>query len=247
MEQNQEQQFYELGELFEISWNIFKQYYKVILSVIAIITIPLNFISTSIYDPATIQATLMEVLENGAELPIKELSGFFIISALTNVLVILSITNIVDICSKEETPDIQLTFNKIAVKIIPAIILWVLYSVLVLMGTMFFILPGVVIGVLGFFGLYSISISEQTPIEALKYSKNIISGYAWKVFAYIIVIAISNILVTTITTIPLSYVSDSIFWNTIISINNALISSFFYVIYAVMFINYRNVFESTNT
>ena len=187
---------------------------------------------------------LIDVIENGGDLPLSELSGFFIISMLSSLLIIMGVTIIVDICSKEEQANVQQTFTIIARKLVPAIITWLLYSVLTVLGSFLFIVPGLVVGVLGFFAIYSISLSNQNPIEALIYSKDLIIGNWWKVFANILVIAISNILIVAIANIPLAYVSDSELWNTIININNSLIGSFFYVIYAVMFINYRNVFES---
>lgn len=68
----------------------------------------------------------------------------------------------------------------------------ILFAIAVTIGTVLFIVPGVMIGLAGMFYVYIILDKHSRPVEALKESARITKGYKWQLLGFMVWIVLIN-------------------------------------------------------
>ncbi len=97
--------------------------------------------------------------------------------------------------------------------IIPLFIAAILYTIAVGIGTLLFIIPGIVLGIKFFFFDYLIVDQKMGPLEALKESSYITNGAKWDFFLLSLLLFLINLLgalfflIGLLVTIPTSYLA----------------------------------------
>lgn len=172
---------YSVGELLNRAWQIYKTKIKVILGIMAI---PLFFIL---------------ILTFISFIPL--LSGLFLSSKLRSVLPFLGLITIVLILgllsyiiptwsqlaliyiTKERDKEIGVKESLIRVKnkIIPSLWLSILYGLIIIVGLILLIIPGIVFSVWYFFAIYILVSEDLRGRKALSRSKELVSGNFGKV------------------------------------------------------------------
>lgn len=152
----------------------------------------------------------------------------FILAPLIDYLVGISIVTISLVIASGHTP----TFNDLFKSFKNYKITWhyilttLLYILIVVIGLIFFILPGIYLAVrLHFYKFLIIEHENMGPIDTLKESMRMTSGLFWRLLGFIIVIALFNIVgvlllgVGLIITIPVSVLAHAFLYKKLLHHN----------------------------
>lgn len=149
-------------------------------------------------------------------------TGFMpIIGSLTSLFVGIAVTYISIVIASDKTPiygDLIRCFKSYKITLHYAIATF-LYAIIVLLGLILFILPGIYLAVrLGFYKFLVIEYENMKAVDSLKESMKITSGYFWKIFGFVILLIIINILgaipfgLGLIITIPVSVIAGAVLY-----------------------------------
>lgn len=114
------------------------------------------------------------------------------------------------------------TFTSTAPKILKYVLAQILLGLIVVVGLLLFIVPGVIFAIKFMFTPYLVIDKGLGPIEALKASEKITTGRKWDMMGYMMaaaVLAYSGILalfVGLIVTIPVATLSYAVLYNTLV-------------------------------
>lgn len=142
----------------------------------------------------------------------------FFLSPIINLLVGIAVITVSLVIASGHTPkfdDLLKSFKNYKITW-HYILTTILYIIIVLIGLIFFILPGIYLAVrLHFYKFLIIEHENMDPIEILKESLRMTSGLFWKLLGFIIVIALFNIAgalllgIGLIITIPVSVLAHA--------------------------------------
>ena len=93
-------------------------------------------------------------------------------------------------------------------KIIPLIIWYILYGILVAIGFVVLIIPGLYLMVSLMFGVYAIVMEDLGPIAALKKSHELVKGNWWRTTGFLTVIMVILMVVYVAFLFPAGYVGS---------------------------------------
>ena len=94
----------------------------------------------------------------------------------------------------------------------------ILYGLIVGVGTIFFIIPGIILGVMFQFYKYAIVDKKLGIIESLNYSKELTSGYRWTIFGIDVVLILINVAgvlllgIGLLFTVPLTFIAEALMY-----------------------------------
>lgn len=93
----------------------------------------------------------------------------------------------------EEQPDYSDIFSQFHLffKYFAAVII---YGIMVFIGVIFFVVPGIILAIQFYFAFYAIIDKEMGPIDALEHSAVLTRGSRWDIFAFFIAVMILNTL-----------------------------------------------------
>lgn len=75
----------------------------------------------------------------------------------------------------------------------PYVIASILFGIAVAVGTILLIIPGVIIGLMWMFYMYLILDKKLSPLDALKESAKMTSGYKWQLLGFAVILMLINI------------------------------------------------------
>jgi len=82
----------------------------------------------------------------------------------------------------ESTETVKSIFAKTQPLFWPYFGLSLLVGIIVMLWTLFFIVPGIIMGIFYMFSIYAFLFAEQRGKQAMKFSKQLVQGYWWAVF-----------------------------------------------------------------
>ncbi len=100
----------------------------------------------------------------------------------------------------------------------------ILYGLIVGIGTILLIIPGIILGIMFQFYKYAIVDKKLGIIESLNYSKDLTSGYRWTIFGIDIVLILINVagalllVVGLLFTIPLTLITEALMYKKLSSV-----------------------------
>lgn len=115
--------------------------------------------------------------------------GFWILNMLVNIGSIKISLKLAD-HKQAEFSDL---FNEYRL-LLPFIVGSIIYALIVVVGLIFLIVPGIYFGIRYHFYSYFIVDKKLSPLEALKESSRITSGVKWKLFLFSLVLGLVNVL-----------------------------------------------------
>lgn len=121
----------------------------------------------------------------------------------------------------------------------PYIGLSLLTAILIILWTFLFIIPGIIYSVFYVFAIYVFFCEGKKGMDAIRRSKNLVSGHFWPVFGRILFLLLVTIIFVSIIALPLSPLPKEsaayTIWNFIMQIINIIVAPvyiiFFYKIY----------------
>lgn len=146
---------------------------------------------------------------------------------------------IVKIYNKEKTLEIKIELEQTRHLIIPAFLISLLVGLIVILGTVILIIPGIFLGVLLTFSYYSVIIDEHKVIQSLSTSYNLVRkrwwATFWRLFVPALFFTIILLLIQWIISIPTEIIFNNLeqgtifntFLLTIFSLISVLIGVFF--------------------
>ena len=99
----------------------------------------------------------------------------------------------------------------------------ILYGLIVAVGTLALIVPGIILAIMFQFYKYAIIDKKLGIIESLNYSKELTRGYKWTIFGIDIVLILINLggalllLVGLIFTIPITMIAEAVMYKKLVS------------------------------
>lgn len=141
--------------------------------------------------------------------------------------------------------------------ILPVFAASILYSILVIVGSILCIIPGIMIFVYLYFYMYVYIVEDRSVVDSLQRSYELVKGNWWVTFGYLIVFGIISFLLSLIFSIPTLFVTigtlmdikfftgDVFIYITsfISSIGEVLVYPIVYIAGGVMYFSYRNQLE----
>ncbi|MCF6276902.1 MAG: glycerophosphoryl diester phosphodiesterase membrane domain-containing protein [Candidatus Magasanikbacteria bacterium] len=99
----------------------------------------------------------------------------------------------------KEVRDIKTELSNVKHVLIPAILASILSTLIIIVGYILFIIPGVIFSIWYFFTLHEAVINEKKVVEAIKSSKELVKGrwwaVLWRLFASILIFAILMLII----------------------------------------------------
>jgi hypothetical protein len=238
MEANIKTKKFGVGDLLVEGWRILIQEYKNILMIILCINLPINI--------------LMAV--NSNELLVKEDGLQFLgilIQLLLSVLMMLATLSIVIVVDRAVEGQ-SLPWTE---AILQALSKWgkafwtgLLAGVLIMLGTLIFIIPGLIISVYCMFATYVVVLRNESGTKALGYSKSLVQGQWWRMFGISLLLGIIIAIVAMAIMFPLSLIvnltSFSPYWNIIPTTLVSVVSSFNIITMVLLFLNTDYIYSA---
>ncbi len=166
---------------------------------------------------------------------------FFLAQWLISILAVTSFAVLTEkiVTNKEIT--LAETFKIAASRWIPGLITSLLVAVIISILTLLFIIPGIIFGVYYLFWLPAVALREKSFKGALDYSKNLVQGQWWRIFGFILGIAVLVLIINLIISVPLRVVGGALFPSLLSAAIVVIIDSIFLVTELVLFLNTDSV------
>lgn len=232
-----------LRGLMAISLQIYLMRFPVIAGLVVLINLPVN-IYLILYGPPLPTTTA----ESLAFMP------YLLGSSLFTLLAVLGIAYIVELTIHAEQPGLNDAINHALLRWLPAIGTYLLSTAAILLGSMLFLLPGIILAVFFLFDVYIVSLRELSLGAALRYSRDLVAGHWWQMLGRVLfvmfLVTVPNLFINFSVTASGADLGQTtlIFYDTLLDV----IFSFSLVAFTILFLNleYRaqpNLEESDGT
>ncbi len=181
-----------IGDLFRDGWKLFIDNIATLIIIYLIgglialiVVIPIFsgvlFLGTGFF---TLGETMMFL-----PLIILFILGLFAVLAIS---VLVSVALIVTVEKGHQGEKIQIgeAFRKAYNRFWPALGLYIVAGMLVLLAMSFFIIPGIIVAIYFYFAMYVLVCENLAPIASLKKSVRLVSGHFWQVFLLALIIGL---------------------------------------------------------
>lgn len=237
---------YTLGELLSRTWELFSKNFKLVLTAVLVIAIPLRLISTYFVSKQVNKigtdfwTNPSEAFSNfGSMFGQALLTG--IISAIGATLISLMIAWIVKTKITGGQVDFSAVWQKALSRLPQAIITTIIMGILLAVLFMLLIVPGVIFLVFWAFAIYAVILNDKSGMDALKYSKSIVSGKWGIVFLYLLVIGILMAIVTSIINGIIGAGGDNYLIVFLQGIVGDAVNAFFMIASVLLFLNLESL------
>ena len=231
MEANIKTKKFGVGDLLVEAWRILIQEYKNILMIVLCVNLPVNIL-------LAVNSNELLVKENG-----MQFLGILIqiLLSLITMLATLSIVVITDRAVEGQSLPWTDAILQALSKWAKAIGTGILAGLIVLLGMVIFIIPGVIFSVYYMFTTYVVVLRNESGIDALSYSKSLVQGQWWRMFGIALAIGIIIAVVTMAVIIPLnlivSLISYNPYWSIIPTTLVSIVSAFSIITMVLLFLN----------
>ncbi len=216
---------YSLSQIFSLTGEFFKSYTPQILSIALPILIPIQillfFLSKSQSTPPEIGFAVFIVL---------------VLNALSWVFLSLCISIFVSEVAVQNSVTVPQIFEKAMSKLFPALITSFLSFFFIFCLSLLLVIPGIIFSVFWAFVMQSVAIRGKVGMEALSYSKSLVTGRWWNTFGYFLVLGLIFILFSIVIMLPIQLMGSSIniiqpLVSIVMSIVGVVFSTVFFLVY----------------
>jgi len=215
-----------IGELLSEGWVIYRTNVTNILPIILCIYIPIDLVLAFVSQYPQLYNLAIRILE------------FFI-----GVIATLSIAIITEKTIEGETIDWKKGLKLALSKWTKAIGTGLLSGVRIFGLTLLLIIPGIIYSLYYSFWGYVVALRNTSGSEALGYSKDLVEGQWWRIFGITFVFGLIAIALALGISYLASLISDNRFFSIVPNILIDVVSSFFTVTYALLFLNNDYVYH----
>lgn len=159
--------------------------------------------------------------------------------------------------SADEKVNTANVWPKVFASILPVFAASILYSILMIVGFVLCIIPGIILAVYLYFYMYVYIVEDRGVVDSLQRSYELVRGNWWVTFGYLVVFGIISLILSFIFAIPTLFVtlgtlmdikflaSDVFVYTTsfIARIGDVLVYPIVYIAGGVMYFSYRNQLE----
>lgn len=167
----------EVGDYFDIGWKIFKDN---LLSFLI-----LEFV---IYSPLAILQLLAPVSDNPEEMadadnPIVLGFAILVIVLLIILLIVSAVSALIvtEAAVLNQPVEVASAIKKGFSRLVPSLLTMIVATILVVIGLVFLIVPGLYVANLLYFTLYAVVLRDR-GLDAFSYSRDLVKGQWWKIF-----------------------------------------------------------------
>ncbi|QDZ41226.1 hypothetical protein FRE64_15525 [Euhalothece natronophila Z-M001] len=225
--------YLDISDNFEIGWNIFLEQKNNLLWFLLILNLPIAIIEQFVPDPDP---------QGGFDSPF--IIPFFIVAMLIGIIINLAIHILTEKSIMQESSQAIFTLKKVSSKVLIALLTGILFFIMVFLGSLFFLIPGIYLGVIFAFFTEAIAL-RNCQLDAFNYSRNLVKGQFWKVFGRLLILGVSLVILVLFITVPIGFISVVLNNLPIISFIISVISSLiivainylFVIIFTVYFLN----------
>ena len=219
-----------VGEIVASGWDLYCLHLKQILLIFLVVYVPIN-IGLS-FVPAAEWAETYGALGRNMHMAIIQLSEFFV-----GVLATMALAKLIEESLYGHTIT-WLQALRHAVSRWGAAILTGLLAMLIVFGlTLLLIVPGVIWVIYYSFFIFVVALRGLSGKQALDYSKAIVKGQWWRVFAYMLVIQSLAILAAIVVTAPFQVLPKHWLLDILANTLSDLIAPLFLTMVIVFFLN----------
>ncbi len=192
-------------EIIKKTANLYKENFNVFLQYILLLLIPNGTIA--VLQPFVAKIALSDTATNS-----MLFNGYMVLVVISWFLTFWISAGLIRVLyakyTGKEVKDIKTELLNVKHLLLPAILASILTAIIVALGMVLFIIPGVIFSVWYIFSTQEVIINEKKVMDALKSSKELVTGrwfaVLWRLFATIIVFSIAMAIVTGTTGVILS-------------------------------------------
>lgn len=169
-----------LEDYFSIGWSIFRQHFKQFIILVLILSLPVIIINqfvTPTEDPATLE-------------DMGPLFVLGIIGAILSIVGSMAGAIIAEHAILNRSMDALTALKAGFARFVPGVLISILTGIVVCIGLILLLLPGIYLAVVLGFSLYAVAL-RGAGLNAWKYSYQLVKGRWWSVFGSLLVIGIA--------------------------------------------------------
>lgn len=177
----------DVGDYFDIGWEIFKDNLSSFLVLALFIDLPLGILQ--LFVPT------IESVEEMAEISSTFVLIFAILNIVLSLIGFLSSSIITESAVLNQSIEIASAIKQGLARVIPSLLVAVVGTILVSIGFILLIVPGIYLANLLYFSLYAVALRGRS-LDAFPYSRDLVKGQWWKIFGRGLLIGLGFAIVT---------------------------------------------------
>ncbi len=226
-----------LKTLLTRAWHLYGKHYKLLLTIVLFVSVPLHIINTIIAEGYQFPAA--DTIDSVWDYSVNALASaqslaIVIIALLGGVLAPLAIAIAIRAIENNKPIDYKQAFQKAIQRWTSAIITLIIMGLCLIVLYIALVIPGIIFTVFWSFAVFAVALNYKNGFEALRYSKSLVTGKWWKVFGYLIVFGLLSLVAGIVATLPLLPYSNYVM-DIIRGIVGDIINSYFIVVMVLWF------------
>jgi hypothetical protein len=193
-----------LGELLGTTFSLFGRYWAVFASVTALVVVPYVVVVEGVWGHQLAHGSRGH--GSAAQGVASFLLGVFVVPAMVTALHAVIVRGL----GRGEHPTVGTAMAAAADRLWPAIGAVALYSLVVAFGLVLLVLPGIWLGVRGYFAAQAAVIDRLPPRMALGRSAELVSGRWWRTFGVLFVAGVVFVFVVLPLDVPIALVHQGV-------------------------------------
>ncbi len=163
----------EVGDYFDIGWKVFKDNFSSFLTLAFVIDLPLAILQ--LFVPVSDNPEDMADADNPIVL------SFAILMIVLSIVSVLSALIMTEAAVLNRPVEVASAIKQGCSRLVPSLLTVIVATILVVIGFVLLIVPGIYIANLLYFTLYAVALRGR-GLDALSYSRDLVKGQWWKIF-----------------------------------------------------------------
>ena len=176
-----------VAEILDTAFRLWRRNFATLVSISAVVYVPLAVVeallAVLLLPAAARQATALEVAQ-GRAAAAAALSGMLVIAAVAAIGVALVYAALAVAVSRYylgRSVSVGDAYGQVMPRLGPLLATWLLVFIVVAIGTMLCVIPGIYLGVVLAFAWPLVILEHRGPTDAMSRSMQLVSGYWWRV------------------------------------------------------------------
>lgn len=229
IQNNSNENEYNISEILSISWNIFTKNYTHFFTIIFILFFP-TYILIEYLLPYT------DIIDFGTA-PTQNMLYALLLESFAGMMASIAITFSVFDAYLGNPLDAKSSFDRMFKRIIFVLLTMIMAALLIFAGAVLLIIPGIMAAVFLTFALQAATLKNVWSADALKYSYYLIKPRFGKIFGYVLLFGLMNLIATSIFLGILDYLGENEIIAAVFKTVASLITAYFNIVFAVFFLN----------
>lgn len=229
----------DVGEYLSLGWSEFAKNLQTFLIFTLLINLPIALVGLFLASS--------EEPSNVSNASVGIIILFVLISVVLGMLAVLAVPQVIERSIRGQTLDATIALQNAVPKLFIALVVGIIASILVGVGLILLLIPGIWLGTLLSFTYYAIAV-RNCGFNALDYSRSLIKGRWWAVFGRNLLLGLCFVLLFILLALAIGIISSiiSLAGLAIVGIVVQLVSSLIFslisyysgAVYTVMFLNF---------